>query len=266
MNENLKIIDFENIYVSYEITPVLENINLTINQGEHWAILGQNGSGKSTLIKLISNDLYPNTKYKFRKNLFGKERWSIFELKKNLGIITNDLHNYFEKHGNFLTAYEVVLSGYYSSIGIFKHQDFTNEQHERALEVLEFLEILEIKDKRVHQMSTGQLRRCVIGRALIHKPKAFILDEPTTGLDIKAQVSFLNIIRKLSKNSSIIIVTHHFEEIFPEIDNIALMYNKTIYKKGKKADILTSENISKIFDSKITLANENNRYYVKSIN
>ena len=259
------IIDFKNIYVSYEITPVLENINLKIKEGENWAILGQNGSGKSTLIKLISNDLYPNTKYKFTKKIFGKERWSIFELKKNLGIITNDLHNYFYEHGNFLTAYEVVLSGFYSSIGVFKHQDFTQEQHNRALEVLEFMEILEIKDKRVHQISTGQLRRCVIGRALIHKPRAFILDEPTVGLDIKAQTSFLKIIRKLSKYASIIIVTHHFEEIFPEIDNIALMYNKTIYKKGTKKQILTSENISKVFECDITLAQDNGRYFIKSI-
>lgn len=264
MNE--KIIDFQNIYVSYDVQPVLENINLEISQGEHWAILGQNGSGKSTLIKLISNDLYPNTKYKFKKEIFGKSRWSIFDLKKNLGIITNDLHNYFSEHGNFLSAYEVVLSGFYSSIGVFKHQDFTKEQHTKALEVLEFMEISELKDKKVQHMSTGQLRRCVIGRALVHNPKAFILDEPTVGLDIKAQHSFLEVIRKLSKQSSIILVTHHFEEVFPEIDHVALVHKKTIFKKGKKEEILNSENISKVFESKIELGLENQRYYVKSIN
>ncbi|TLP41135.1 ABC transporter ATP-binding protein [Arcobacter arenosus] len=261
----MKIIDFNNIYVSYEVNPVLENINLEIEEGQHWAILGSNGSGKSTLIKLLSNDLYPNTKYKFKKLIFGKERWSIFDLKKNLGIITNDLHNYFEKHGNFLTAYEVVLSGYYSSIGVFKHQDFTKTQHKKALEVLEFLEISHIKDKKVHQMSTGQLRRCIIGRALIHEPKAFILDEPTVGLDIKAQNSFLQIIRKLSSKASIILVTHHIEEIFSEISHIAMLYNKTIFKQGEKKEILNSDNLSKIFESKIILEEENQRYYIKSI-
>jgi iron complex transport system ATP-binding protein len=259
------IIDFKNIYVSYDVTPVLKDINLQINQGEHWAILGSNGSGKSTLIKLLSNDLYPNTKYKFSKKIFGQTTWSIFELKKNLGIITNDLHNYFEKHGNYLTAKEVILSGYYSSIGIFKHQDFTETQYKKADEVLDFLEILEIKDKKVYQMSTGQLRRCVIGRALIHNPKAFILDEPTVGLDIKAQQSFIALIRKLSKNASIIIITHHIEEIFPEVSHIALMYQQTIYKKGKKQEILNSENLSEIFEVNIDIENENDRYYIKTI-
>ena len=259
------IIDFENIYVSYDVKPILENINLKIKEKEHWVILGSNGSGKSTLIKLISNDLYPNTKYPFKKEIFSKDRWSIFDLKKNLGIITNDLHNYFEKQGSFLSAYEVVLSGYFSSIGVFKHQDFTEEQHKKALEVLEFLEIKKMKDKRVGQMSTGQLRRCIIGRALIHNPKAFILDEPTVGLDIKAQNSFIKLIQKLSAKASIILVTHHIEEIFPEVSHVALVHNKTIFKQGKKEEILTSENLSEIFEIDIKLEKENQKYYIKSM-
>jgi len=269
-DKQMNIINFQNIYVNYDLNPILKNINLQINEKEHWAILGSNGSGKSTLIKLISNDLYPNTKYKFTKEIFGKDRWSIFDLKKNLGIITNDLHNYFELHGNFLSAYEVILSGYYSSVGVFKHQDFTQEQHNKALEVLEYLEISHIKDKEVHAMSTGQLRRCIIGRALIHNPKAFILDEPTVGLDLKAQNNFIKLLQKLSKTASIIIVTHHIEEIFPEISHIALIHNQTIYKQGLKEDILTSKNLSKIFDIDLEIAKENKnkkqRYYIKTIN
>lgn len=262
------IIDFENIYVSYETSPapVLENINLKIDTNEHWVILGANGSGKSSLIKLISNDLYPNTKYPFKKKIYGKDIWNVFELKNNLGIITSDLHNCFEINGKFLTAYQTILSGYYSSIGVFKDQDFTKEQHEKALEVLEFLEILEIKDKKVYQMSTGQLRRCIIGRALVHNPKAFILDEPTVGLDIKAQNNFIKFLQKLSIKASIILVTHHIEEIFPEITHVALMYNKTIFKQGKKENIVTSKNLSQVFEININLQQENNRYYIKSIN
>jgi len=260
------IIDFENIYVNYDIdSSVLKNINLKIKSNENWVILGANGSGKSTLIKLFSNDLYPNTKYPFKKEIFEQENWNIFELKKNLGIITNDLHNIFGTQGKYATAFEVILSGYYSSIQIFNHQDFTEEQHKRALEVLDFLEISELKNKKVSQMSTGQLRRCIIGRALIHNPKAFILDEPTVGLDIKSQYSFIKLIQKLSKNASIILVTHHIEEIFEEITHVALVHNKTIFKQGKKEDILNSENLSEIFEMEIDLQKENERYYIKSI-
>lgn len=247
------IIDFENIHVGYDLNIILKDINLKIKEGEHWAILGANGSGKSTLIKLISNELFPNRQYPFKKEIFGKQRHSTSELKNELGIITNNLHNYFSAKGGFLSAYEVTLSGFYSTIGIFKYQDFTLEQHEKALEVMEFLEIIDLKDKRVDQMSTGQLRKCIIARALVHDPKAFILDEPTVGLDIKAQHNFIQILKKLAKKSSIIIVTHHLEEIFEDIKNVALVYKNTIYKQGKKEDILSSKNLSEIFEIDITI-------------
>ena len=259
------IINFENVYAGYDITPVLQNVNLRVNTNEHWVILGANGSGKSTLMKLFSNDLYPSAKYPYTKTIFGKERWDIFQLKENLGIITNDLHNRFEANGGDLTAYQVVLSGFYSSIGIFSHQKYTEEQQIKVQEVLDFLEITPIKDKKVSQMSTGQLRRCIIGRALIHEPKAFILDEPTVGLDIKAQNNFIKLIEKLSKKASIILVTHNIEEIFSGITHVALIHNKTIFKQGKKENVLTSENLSEIFGIKINLQKENHRYYIKSI-
>lgn len=257
------IINFENIYVNYGMTTVLENINLKINNGENWVILGANGSGKSTLMKLFSHDLYPNTKYPFKKELFGKDRWDIFELKKNLGVITNDLQNQFLNYGKNTTALDVILSGFYSSLGIFRHHEFTEKQIDAAFDILNFLEIEHLKNKKISEMSTGEQRRCIIGRSLIHNPKAFILDEPTTGLDIKAQNNFLKLLQKLSKNVPVILITHSIEEIFPDVTHVALIYNKTIYKQGEKSDILTSENLSKVFEADIELKKANDRYFVK---
>ncbi len=259
------IIEFENIDVGYDEKVVLKDINLKIKSGEHFAILGANGSGKSTLMKLIQSQIHPRQTKNFKKEIFGKSRYSIFELKKELGVITNDLRNYFEKEGGYLSGFEVVLSGYYSSIGIFTHQDFTKEQIKKALEVMDFLEIIDLKDKKVSSMSTGQLRKCIVARALIHDPKAFVLDEPTVGLDIKAQINFIKLLQKISLKSTIILVTHHLEEIFPEIKNVALIYNNTIFKIGKKEDILNSENLSTVFDIKIEVKQKNERYYIETI-
>lgn len=261
----MNIIDFENLNVGYDEKIVLKDITLKIKQGEHWAILGANGSGKSTLMKVIQSEIHPRREKPFKKEILGKATYSIFELRKELGIITNDLHNFFAKEAGYLNGFEVVLSGHYSSVGIFTHQDFTNEQIIKAKEVLEFLDIVDLKDKKVSAMSTGQLRKCIVGRALIHEPKAFILDEPTVGLDIKAQINFIKMLKKLSVNSSIILVTHHLEEIFEEIENVALIQNNTIFKSGKKEEILTSENLSQTFDIELTIKEKNNRYFVEEI-
>ncbi|WP_418185661.1 ABC transporter ATP-binding protein [Aliarcobacter vitoriensis] len=259
------IIEFENIDVGYDEKIILKDLNLKIKEKEHFAILGSNGSGKSTLMKLIQSQIHPRHTKEFKKEIFGKSRYSIFELRKELGVITNDLHNHFEKEAGYLSGFEVVLSGHYSSIGIFTHQDFTNEQIKKAKDVMEFLEIEDLRYKKVSAMSTGQLRKCIVGRALIHNPKAFILDEPTVGLDIKAQMNFIKMLKKLSKNSTIILVTHHLEEIFEEIKKVALIYNNTIYKIGNKEDILTSENLSKIFDTNLTIKEKNERYFIEEI-
>lgn len=261
----MNIIDFENIDVGYDEKIVLKDITLKIKNGEHWAILGANGSGKTTLMKLIQSEVHPRRTKEFKKEILGKSVYSIFELRKQLGVITNDLHNYFAREASYLNGFEVVLSGHYSSVGIFTHQDFTKEQIIKAKEVMQFLEIEDLKDKKVSSMSTGQLRKCIVGRALIHSPKAFILDEPTVGLDIKAQINFIKMLKKLSLNSSIILVTHHLEEIFEEIKNVALIYDQTIYKSGKKEDILTSENLSKIFETKLSIKEKNSRYFVEDI-
>lgn len=256
------IINFENIYVNYGMTTILKNINLKINSDENWAVLGPNGSGKSTLIKLFSHDIYPNTEYNFKKEIFNKDRWNIFELRKKLGIVTNDLHNRFLYQGANATSIDVVLSGYEGSIGVFSHHKFSAEQYKEAEDVLKYLDLLEIKDKKVGHMSTGQLRRCVIGRSLIHSPQAFVLDEPTTGLDIKSKQSFLNLVQKLAKKIPIILITHDITEIFSEITHVALMYDGMIYKQGEKDDILTSENLSKVFGLELELKKENNRFFV----
>lgn len=88
----MDIVNFRNINVAYEEKNVLNNINLSIKEAEHTAILGANGSGKSTLIKLFSNDIYPRFSEELVKEVFGQKIWDIWELKKHLGIITNDLH------------------------------------------------------------------------------------------------------------------------------------------------------------------------------
>lgn len=263
----MNIIKFKNINIGYDYRYlVLKNMNLTIKQGEHWVILGANGSGKSTLLKLMSNDLYPNTHYKFKKEILGQAVWDISELKKNLGIITNDLQNEFIFNAKDSTGFEIVRSGYFASLGKIKHHIFTKEQNDKTHLIMKSLDILILKEKKANQMSTGELRKCLIARALIYNPKALLLDEPTAGLDIKAQINFIDLIKKLTSKLTIIIITHHIEEIFDEITHVALIANNEIFKQGKKEEILTSAHISKVFDLDVTISKTKQSYTINRVN
>lgn len=262
----MNIIDFENINIGYDYRYlVLKELTLKIKEDEHWVILGANGSGKSTLLKLFSNDLYPNTHYKFKKKIFDQEKWDIFELKKKLGIVTNEIQNEFIYNARLANAFEIVRSGFYSSLGKHDHHFYTNEENKKTEEIFSFLNIDKLKEKKSSEMSTGEIRKCLIARALVHEPKALLLDEPTTGLDIKAQRDFLILLKKLTSSMSIIIITHHIEEIIEEITHVALIAENRIYLQGKKEKIITNENISKVFNLDISLEEKNKKYFISNI-
>ncbi|MDD2837671.1 MAG: ABC transporter ATP-binding protein [Sulfuricurvum sp.] len=260
------LIHFQNVDLIYDTAYALRGIDLSIRRGEHCAIIGANGSGKSTLIKLISCELYPSYKNDpFCRDILEKSRWEIAELRKRLGVITNDIHWAFQMQGQNLRGYEAVLSGFNGTLGIFAHQTYTNEQHAIAHDALERLGIAHLGDKVLGNMSTGELRKIVVARALVHPIDALLLDEPTVGLDIKAQIDFIDMIRSLSRSgTTIILVTHHIEEIFEEINKVVLLSGGTIYAQGKKEETLNSQNISAIFDMKLALEREGEHYRIRS--
>jgi iron complex transport system ATP-binding protein len=260
----MNIIEFKNINLAYTHDQlVLKDINLSIKRGEHWAILGANGSGKSTLLKLFSNDLYPHTGNPFTKKLFDQDNWEIIRLKKHLGIVTNELENEYRFNSGFSSGFELIISSYFSSIGKQLHHHYTSKQKDATQKLMEDLEIVHLKNKKILHMSTGELRRCIIARALLHKPEALLLDEPTTGLDVKSQIKFLELIKTLSHQITLIIITHHIEEIIPQVTHVALMADRTIYKQGKKEDILNAKNLSKIFDIPLELEEKDEYYTIR---
>ena len=261
----MEIINFKHVNVAYEEEDVLHDINLSIQEGQHTVILGANGSGKSTLLKLFSNDIYPRFSEVTSKEVFGQKVWDIWELKKHLGIITNDLHYEFTQRAAFLKGFEVVLSGFYSSFHIYEHQEFSPIHVKKVEEVLSFLEIEHLRDKLISEMSTGEIRKCIIARALVHDPKAMILDEPTVGLDIKAQLNFIEMLRKIATQRTIILVTHHLEEIFEEISQVVLIKQGSIFAQGRKEELLNDTQLSAIFDLPLHVKCENGRYFVQSV-
>src|SRR5581483_413603 len=177
-------------------TIALKDVSLRIGLGEHVAILGPNGCGKSTLIKTITRECYPLVREGSSVRILGRDHWNVFELRKLLGIVSSDLMATCTRDA---TGRDIALSGFFSSIGIWPHQQVTAEMHQKASQALAMLEISHLADRFTDEMSSGEARRVLLARALVHDPHALILDEPSTALDLSAQHELRQIFRKLAQ-------------------------------------------------------------------
>ncbi len=253
------LLEMKNVTVVRCGRKILDSLSLSIEQGENVAIIGPNGSGKSSLIKTFTKEYYPLTAADgLVLRIMGKGNWNVFELKKLLGIISGDLQQTYCREVSVL---DVVLSGFFSSIGIYYNHKVTPEMEVKAREVLEFLEISHLADRIMSELSSGEARRVLIGRALVHDPEALILDEPANSLDLKALHSFRECVRKIAgSKKSVILVTHNLEDVIPEINRVVLIKEGKILRDGKKEEILTNANLSELFSLPVEVL-EKKGYY-----
>ncbi|MBL8229024.1 MAG: ATP-binding cassette domain-containing protein [Bryobacterales bacterium] len=254
------LLEFSNVFVSHDGHLGLNGLTLTIHAHEHVAILGPNGSGKSTLIKTITRDCYPLARPGSRVRIFGRETWNIFDLRPLLGIVHNDLMASYLRHP--YSGREVILSGFFSSVGIWPNHEVTPQMIRRSDEILHQLGISHLADRTVNQMSTGEGRRLLIGRALVHRPKALILDEPTASLDISATHGLLQVMRQLAAETTIILVTHHLSDIIPEVSRVILLKNGSVHSDGEKHQVLSNKTLTSLFDLPVELLHRNQYYYL----
>ena len=252
-------LEFSGVTVFHGDTRVLDALSVTIQQGEHVAILGPNGAGKSSFIKTITREFYPClNKGEVTFRICGKDVWDVFMLRSAFGVVSNDLQYTYTRA---ITGREVILSGFFSSIGLF-NREITSEMNRKADEIIAFLEIGHISDRPMNEMSSGESRRFLIGRAMVHDPKVLILDEPTNSLDLHALHTFRQTIRKIARSGTgIILVTHSLPDIIPEIGRVILMKNGKFVGDGRKEDILTDRHIGRLFDVPVQVKEENGYYY-----
>jgi iron complex transport system ATP-binding protein len=231
---------------------VLHDISLTVNTGEHIAILGPNGCGKSTLIKTITCECYPLVQPETKVSLFGRERWDLTELKKRLGVVSAELPGKPTLH---TTGRDAVLTGFFSSSTLWPNLMVTEEMRRRAEEVLTQIDAADLAEKPVGEMSAGQQRRIMIGRALVGSAGMLLLDEPSNALDLAAQADLRGLLRRLAQQrTGILLITHHIADIPPEIDRILMMREGRIVADGSKEELLTASRLSELFKTEVQLS------------
>jgi iron complex transport system ATP-binding protein len=246
------LLAFNHVSVMLGQKTVLQDISLSIGAGEHVAILGPNGCGKSTLIKTITRDCYPLGIPGSSLTILGRETWNVFELRPLLGIVSNELMRRCTRE---ITGHELVLSGFFSSIGVQPYHHITPPMLEKTEEVLNLLEIPHLAQREITELSSGEAHRLLIGRALVHDPLALLLDEPSNSLDFRAAIELRDILRKLAQaGTGILMVTHHLPDIIPEIERVVLLRQGRVFADGPKTEMLTNTRLTELFGLPVELA------------
>ena len=247
---------------------VLDGLTLTIHAGEHTVILGPNGAGKSAFVRLLTHEDRPLAAPGAPPPIlvFGHDNWDVFELRSQLGIVSSDLHHRFVFGNNEgrVTAEAAVLSGFFATQGILRYGVVTPEMRRRAAEWLDRMGVSHLARRRLDEMSSGEARRVLLARALVTAPRALVLDEPTTGLDLVARHAFMERVRQIARaGTTLILITHHIEEIVPEIERVILLRGGRILASGPKPAMLTAQHLSGLFDAPVAVDEEEGYYYAR---
>jgi iron complex transport system ATP-binding protein len=246
----------------------LDALSLTVRAGEHTAIVGPNGSGKSTLVNLLTRDEYPLAGGDGQPavRIFGSDRWDVFALRTMLGIVSADLHQRFvDGHSaGRITGEDAVLSGFFATRGLLLYSTVTPDMRRRAAAALERMDGSHLARLTLNEMSTGEARRVLIARALVTQPRALVLDEPSAGLDVVARQRFLALVERLADaGTTLILVTHHVEEIVPAVDRVVLLKSGRVAADGPKAAVLTADRLSHAFDAPVGVTTLGGHYYLR---
>jgi iron complex transport system ATP-binding protein len=259
-NKSIPLLEMKNISVMRGDNLALDGLSLQIAVGEHVCILGPNGCGKSTLIRTITRENYPLAREGSSVEILGQSLWNVSELRNLLGIVSPDLLTACTSDA---TGLDVVLSGFFSSTRVFPHHAPREEQLLRAHGALARLGISHLAKRAVAEMSSGEAKRTLIARALVHEPRTLLFDEPSNALDITGQVGLRDTMRELAKSGlGILLVTHHVSEIIPEIERVVLLRKGKILADGPKGEILTSERLRELFDVPVNLFQDDGYFHL----
>lgn len=215
-------------------------------EGESVALLGPNGAGKSTFIGLLTREVQPLHRDVPPVLFRGSSRATLEEVRRAVGFVSATQQAQMTVH---LPVWEVAAGGLFGSLGIPKRFHVTSEQRAHVMDVLDRLGIADLAERDSTTLSSGQARRVLVARALVHDPDVLVFDEPCTGLDPQGMFYVRRTMRKVAQaGKAVVLVTHYLEDVIPEIDRVVLMKDARIMADGSKREMLTADHMSQLFD------------------
>ncbi|MFM8570058.1 MAG: ABC transporter ATP-binding protein [Pirellula sp.] len=259
------ILEIQNVSVVRGAARLLSNLSLSISLGQHTAILGPNGSGKSTLLKLLMRSIYPSyiDGHCGTVSIFGQTEWNVWDLRSQLGFVSGEVDQHFQAgRSGKLTAEQAVLTGFFSSELTPDPESITPAMFESARYAMELMGITRLAQRTLGTMSTGERRRTLLARAIAHRPKALVLDEPTAGLDLRAQRQLLEYLAKIARDhTTLILVTHQLSEVIPCIDRTILLRDGSVSFDGRTEVAFDSTVLSSLFGCRLRVDKSASGYW-----
>lgn len=251
------VLEISNVKIQRNNVTILDGVTWRVERGQHWVILGANGSGKTSLLSALTGYLMPTAGgIALLGKTYGKTDWR--ELRKKIGIVSSSVRQMMSDEE---PALETVASGKYAMIDFWGKLSRTDKA--RALNLLRQIECGHLADRPWRVLSQGERQRILIGRALMATPRVLILDEPCAGLDPAAREHFLQFLQRLGKSKNaptLVLVTHHVEEIMPVFSRVLILKSGKVLIAGEKAETLTEKNLSRAFGAKLKLRQRVGRF------
>jgi ABC-type molybdenum transport system, ATPase component/photorepair protein PhrA len=253
------VIDVRGVVWERDGRRILDHVDWTVRQGEHWALLGRNGSGKTTLLSMITGYIWP---MRGRVSVLGHRYGTVDlrELRRRIGWVSSALQ---ERVHPREVAGNLVVSGLHAATGLFRPA--APEHKAKALEIMETLGCAHVARREYRTCSHGEKQMLLIARALMASPELLILDEPCTGLDFVARQGLLDGVAALARRAdapTILYVTHHVEEIFPELTHALLLRDGRVVARGLAREVLTAERLSDMYGVPVTVHRHHGRTWL----
>jgi len=252
------MIQLQQLTFRRENRDILKGVDLKINPGEHWTILGRNGCGKSTILEMVTGYQFPTSgKIDVLGHRFGQV--DVREVRKELGYISPAL---IEKMTLADPLWEIVASGAFAFLRFY--EEIPAGVKERAYEELERVGLAAYAENPFGTLSQGERKKALLARTMMASPKLLILDEPCAGLDLYEREKFLQSLSDLaSRDIGLLYVTHHIEEIIPVITHVALMADGQFVSSGLKREVLTPEKLMEAYDLPIEVRWTDDRPWIE---
>ncbi|RAP78224.1 ABC transporter ATP-binding protein [Paenibacillus montanisoli] len=254
------MITLKDITFRREERQILNGVNLQVNKGEHWVILGRNGCGKTTLLEMMTGYLFPSSgTVDVLGNRFGE--CDVREVRKQVGYISQSV---IEKLTLRDPVWEVVATGEYAFLRFY--QTIDEDVKQKALRLLDEVGLLYTAEQTLATLSQGERKKVMLARALMSNPKLLIMDEPCAGLDLYEREKLLIDLNRLSERDiTVVYVTHHMEEIIPLFTHVALVQDGRIFAAGPKKDVLSPEWLSRAYDWPVAVEWADDRPWIRAL-